>query len=267
VIPILKPLFQGQLAALGERLDLTPELPSGTVRISDLIESEALLTDALQRHAGFWHSDGVDMRPIASAWALQYAGILLPPAAAAASVLQHEFPMAADEVWVRLDQSGNPIRFHIRQPGTTRRGASTALRYEALLDRHLAPLFDALARLTRVSRKILWGSVSRNLEPVLEQAIALTGGSPALEQDRHHLLCSPTWPLDGAAPRTNPLFGTRRVVQRLRDGREMSIRLHRQCCLYHLLPAEGYCGACPLDPAHRKRAPDAMGAAADVPEA
>jgi hypothetical protein len=34
-------------------------------------------------------------------------------------------------------------------------------------------------------------------------------------------------------------------------GRAHTVKLHRQCCLFHLLPREGYCGACPLSPAHR----------------
>ena len=38
----------------------------------------------------------------------------------------------------------------------------------------------------------------------------------------------------------------------IEDGAATTITLHRQCCLFYRLPGQGYCGACPLAPEHRR---------------
>jgi ferric iron reductase protein FhuF len=261
LIPLLKPIFQGALAPLGERLQCAQTHPGDAVRIEDLLQADALLA-LLQRQAGFRRSTDSDLRAVASAWTLEYLGVLLPPVVAAASVLQHVFPMAASQVWVQLDGRGSPLVFHIRNVGESRAGASTAQRYEGLLWLHLQPLFTALGDLTRVAPKILWGNAARSLEPILDQALALTGGASTIFRDMEQLLRSPDWPSDGHGPaRANPLQGQQRVIHRVQDGRHIPLKLHRQCCLYHLLPDEPYCGACPLAPRHRQRE-DEIGATA-----
>jgi ferric iron reductase protein FhuF len=104
-----------------------------------------------------------------------------------------------------------------------------------------------------VAPKILWGDVARVLEPILAQAHALTGGMARVAEDREHLLCATRWPrapesLQGA----NPMHGRQRVLPRPAGDPRPPLRLHRQCCLYHLLPGEEHCGACPLAPRHRE---------------
>ena len=215
------------------------------------------MIEVLRRHARYRNSHGHDLRPVASAWSLDYLNVLLPPVVAAASVLQHVFPMAAGQVWVRLDGNGLPTSFHIRAIGHPRQGASPAQRYASLLRQHLQPLFAVLCSLTRLAPKILWGNAARRLEPILDQALALTGGAGPVAQDRTHLLFSADWPaLHGGEPEPNPLFGPRREVPQHEcnggNGCATTIRLHRQCCLYYLLPEEGYCGACPLAPQYRQ---------------
>ncbi len=247
MIPLLAPIFRGELAPMGEKLQCAPVAPASAVRVDDLLQPQAL-ADVMRRHARFRHSDGTDLRPIASAWALDYLAVLLPPMVAAGSLLQHVFPAAASQMWVRLDAHGNALDFHICALGESRQGASTAQRYAPLLQLHLAPLFAVLSALTRVAPKILWGSVSRNLEPILAQALALTGGAAPIAQDKAWLLDSAAW----APDEPNPMHGPQRVVLVLREGQLQSVRLHRQCCLYHLLPGEDYCGACPLAPCHAK---------------
>ena len=252
MIPLLKPMFQGALAPLGERLQCAAAAPSDAVCIEDLLQPDALVP-LLHRQAAFRRSTDSDLRAVASAWTLEYLGALLPPVVAAASVLQHTFPMAASQVWVRLDDHGNPCSFHIRDIGESRAGASAAERYAPLFWLHLQPLFTALSQLTRVTPKILWGNAARSLEPILDQALALTGGAAPIQQDRQHLLHSPDWPRDGdGRPCTNPLHGRQRVIHRLHDGQHTPLKLHRQCCLYHLLPGEKHCGACPLAPHYRQ---------------
>lgn len=252
MIPLLKPIFQGTLAPLGERLQCAATEPRDAVRIEDLLQPGVLLA-LLHRQARFRRCTDRDLRAVASAWTLEYFGALLPPVVAAASVLQHVFPMAASQVWVQLDGDENPRAFHIRNVGESHAGSSTAQRYGPLLWLHLWPLITALVQLTRVAPKILWGNVARCLEPIFDRALALTGGAASIQQDRELLLNSPSWPQGGdGRPCANLLHGHQRVIHRLHDGQRTSLTLHRQCCLYYLLPDEGYCGACPLAPGHRQ---------------
>jgi len=250
MIPLLAPIFRGELAHLGEGLQCARTPPPGAVRVADLLQPGSRLAEVLRTHARFRRHGDADQRAVASAWTLRYAEVLLPPVVAAASMLHHVFPLSAEQTWVRLDGNGDVVDFHIVELGESRRGASTAERYAPLLREHLAPLFDALAGLARIAPKILWGNVSRHLEPILDQGLQLTGGSAGIAQDRTWLLYEAEWP--GAGTGANPLHGTRREVMRRHEGRDIPLRLHRQCCLYHLLPGEGYCGACPLAPQHRK---------------
>lgn len=250
MIPLLAPIFRGELAPLGEGLQCAPSPPPGAVRVAELLHSGSRLEEVLRSHARYRRHAGTDQRAVASAWSLRYVEVLLPPVAAAASMLQHVFPLAPEQVWVRFDEHGGVIDFHLVDLGESRRGATTADRYAPLLQQHLAPLFARLAGLTRIAPKILWGNVSRHLEPIFDQGLRLAAGAAGIAQDRHWLLYEPQWPDTDLG--ANPLHGMRREVMRRHEGREMPLKLHRQCCLYHLLPGEGYCGACPLAPQHRK---------------
>lgn len=273
MIALLEPLFQGDLAPHGEALQCAPQPPADALRVADLVHSPELLGRVLRLHASHRGVEGKDLRAVASAWSLDYLGLLLPPVAAAASVLQHGFPMAAHQVWVRLGPHAHPLSFHIRELGRPQPGETTGVRYAALLRHHLAPLFSALCSLAGVPVKILWGNAARSLEPVLDQALALTGGAThtaddrrrllQIAEDRRQLLHTAAWPVgtpQGEAAWTNPLPGPQREIRVGGEGgeggesgkdRARTVKLHRQCCLFHLLPREGYCGACPLSPAHR----------------
>jgi ferric iron reductase protein FhuF len=193
MIPILAPLFEGDdLRPFGERLQCAPAVPAGAVRVADLLAPDALM-DVMRRNARFRRSDGRDLRPIASAWSLEYLAALLPPVIAAATVLEQVFPIGADETWVVLDDDGHPVRFHILHTGTPMPSAATTVRYAPLLWQHLAPLFETLARLTRLAPKILWGNAAREFDVVFEQALALTG-LPAIAEDWARLVRDPVWP-------------------------------------------------------------------------
>ncbi len=249
MIPLLVPIFQGEWAAYGEALACAPQPPAGALRVADLVADPALLAGLLQAHARHLRVRKPDLRPVASAWSMHYLNALLPPVTAAASLLQHVFPMAPAQVWLSLAEGSVPRRFHIPHEGQPFPGADTAARYAGLLGEHLAPLFEQLTRLTRIAPKILWGNAARYLEPVLEQGLALSGHAPAIAKDLQYLLHQPRW--DGE---DNPMFAVQRKVVRMHSGMPEHLSLHRQCCLYYLLPEEGYCGACPLAPESRKTA-------------
>ncbi len=170
---------------------------------------------------------------------------------AAASLLQHGFPVEPEQIRVSLDANGEATRFYIPDEGRALPGTDTATRYAPLIWRHLQPLFATLNQQTRVASKILWSNTARRMEPLLDQAILLADEAAPIAKDREHLLRRPRWPHGQQQP-INPLYSPQRSVLVTEDDRPVPMTLHRQCCLYHLLPGEDYCSACPLAPQHRK---------------
>ena len=244
MIPLLQPIFQGDWAPLGEALVCSPAPPPHAIGVAELLREPHRLDAILRRHAQHLGVAGHDLRAAASSWSLAYLDVLLPPFVAAASVLQHKLPAHADELSVLLGDDAAPWAFHITHTGHPAPGADTATRFDPLIGAHLAALFAAISRQTRLAGKILWGNLARRLEGIFDQALRLTGDAAHVARDRDHLLHSAHWP-DG---RTNPLHGPQRLVAGY--GALPAITLHRQCCLCYLLPGQDYCGACPLAPQH-----------------
>lgn len=249
MMPLLAPIFQGEWAAHGEALHCAEQHPDDTVLLADLLHRPDLLADVLGRQARLLRVTGQDWRAVASAWSLSYLWALLPPVVAAASLLRHRFDIGIDQVAVRFDTHGSATSFHIRHEGHPLPGSDTETRYASLLRDHLDPLFAAVHRHTRLAPKILWGNAARYLELILDQALEMAGPQPELVEDRATLLDREFW----AGGRANPMHaGRRRLIIQREDG---PVALHRQCCLFYLLPGEGYCGACPLDPRHGRPGP------------
>jgi ferric iron reductase protein FhuF len=246
VIPLLEPLFQGAWAPLGEALVCAARPPANAVPVHRLIDEPAWLDDLLRRHArhlGVIDAElrGTDLRAAASSWCFTYLDALLPPVVAAASVLQQVFPTGPHEMQVVFDDTeAVPRSFHIGHAGTPQPGTDAATRLAPLVDAHLAPLFAQLAQRARLAPKILWGNLARRLDGIFEQALALTGHAASVALDRDTLLNQPLWH-DG---RPNPLLPR----QRPHPDAPRDITLHRQCCLFYLLPAQDCCSACPLAP-------------------
>lgn len=254
VIPILEPIFHGPLADLADALVLSPLPPGEAIPATHFIDGSPLLSTTLLRYAAHLRHGGQDLRPVASAWSMAYLSALLPPVCAAATVLQHVFPIAADHTFVTLNDDGAPIQFHITSAGEAMSGDTTLERYTPLIVHHLAPLFEALSTCARVPKKILWGNAARHLLGIFETAEQLLPQHPLIARDRDYLLHSPVWQVsttESTASQPNPLHARERSVLVREDGEMKTLRLHRQCCLYYLLPELGYCGACPLDPRFR----------------
>lgn len=249
MIELLKPIFRGgPWASYAEGLMCAEIAAPDEILLAELLDSSNAVTELLARQARLFGTN--DLRPIASAWMLKYTALLLPPVAAAATVLQHAFPVKQDEVRLKLDKHGTPLAVLILHLGRRAVGEDTPSRYTTLLDEHLAPLINSLSIASRLPTKILWGSVSRRLDALLEQAKAVAptlDSATRITADREYLLQQAVWP-DG---RRNPLFGPRKsVLQKSPEGQK-HILLHRQCCLYYRLPGEDYCRACPLSPEFR----------------
>ncbi|MGC4060224.1 MAG: siderophore-iron reductase FhuF [Aquabacterium sp.] len=242
LIAKLAPLFEGEWAPFAETLACVPRPPEPAVRVADILNPElGMLADILQRQAKYQCTP--DLRPVASAWSLYYLWALLPPMIAGSTVLQHGFPTAPEEMWLTMSKDGIPECFYILHEGQSMSGQDTMARHGGLLTQHLQPLFSALTRASKLAPKLLWGNAARYLDNIFEQALMLTDQAPHVAQDRAVLLGNPKWP-NG---QHNPMYGQQKEIDAMEEpsGR---LRLHRQCCLYYLLPRESYCTACPLAP-------------------
>lgn len=248
MMPLLAPLFQGDWTAYGEALACAPCWPADALPVTRLIGGGdgGLLPGVMRRHAAHLGVRDGDLRAAASSWSLDYLGALLPAAAAAASLLQHRLPLRADEMALSLDQHGAPVRFHILHEGSAMPGSPTATRYGPMLDQHLAPLFDAIHRHTRLPHKILWANAARHLDAIFAQALDLSGNAAPVALDRDMLLRRAA----GADGRANPLHGRQRRVVPAGPTTRAETVLHRECCLMYRLPEQSWCGACPLAPHH-----------------
>jgi ferric iron reductase protein FhuF len=229
-IPLLAPLFQGRWRAHGEAVtDMPPAGPAVTV--DTWLRKPAALGEVLHRHARSRQSATADLPAAASRWTLDYLNALLPPVAAAASVLRHVLPVSPEHTRVTLDAQARPHRFHLPpQLGLDRPHADTATRYDALLRRHLAPLFAAIGAQAGLPAKVLWRHAAQVLDAVLVEAqrLAAARGDAGLSQgigaDRLHLLGPARWEGGQVNPMRQPLA----------------------CCLFHRLPGRGRCSDCPL---------------------
>ena len=249
MIALLEPIFQGDWRPYGDSLSCGPA-PDGALAVTQLLSDAALLDTLLRRHAR--HLGTHDMRPAASSWSNAYLAALLPPVAAAATILHHVFPASAAAMMLTLDEHGAATAFHITNLGAALPGADAHRRYQTLLTSHLAPLFARLARQYRVPEKILWGNVARFLDNLFRNAAELSADASELAAaDAAGLLGQPLRS-DGSR---NPLHMRARVgqVPDTSEGGKRRVTLHRQCCLYYLLPGEDYCGRCPLDPVYCSR--------------
>lgn len=249
MIELLKPIFKGSLAPYGEGLICNDTPLPGTIHLAEWFDSENGVDALLSRQAHILGTS--DLRPVASAWILKYTALLLPPVAAAATLLKHVFPVGTREVAVDLDNTGAPQAIVISHLGSVAIGQDTSSRYAPLIDAHLTPLITHFSAASKLPAKILWGNVARRLDAIMDQAMNMAPSEDLaadIETDRDYLLRQRVWPHG----RRNPLFGRQKTALReLPDGQQTSILLHRQCCLQHLVPGKDYCGACPLSPRFR----------------
>ena len=238
MIPSLQPIFQGPWARYGETLALTSE-DTKAFPVKLLLTEKDLLNEILNRHAKYL---GVrDPRPVASSWLLSYCTALLPPIVAATTLLQLSLPVGINDLKVELNIADEPAVFYIDNEGDLLIG-DTYDRYHKLIWENLSPLIKHLSDHSRIPAKVLWGNVARRLEPIFEQALifADTHAPSSVREDFEKLLFTRLWNNDFR----NPLY----QLQKTSIKKIPAIKLHRQCCLFHLIPNEGYCDACPLSP-------------------
>lgn len=249
MMKVLAPIFRGEWEPYGAALSCA-QAPPQAPTLASLIQQPALLKAVLSDHAHHCGSD--DPRPVTSAWSRSYLEALLPPVVVAATLLRHRFEIAPEHIRLEFDAAGAVRRIYLPDQGMPHMSDSFAQRYHALLDHHLAPLFGALAGMSGVSLKILWGNAARYIDSVLlhasplEPQIGLLG---LVASDRHQLLDNPL----RANGERNPLYTRPRRATLIEDGTNITHTLHRQCCLVYLMPDREFCECCPLDPRYSSK--------------
>ena len=124
--------------------------------------------------------------------------------------------------------------------------------WEALYGRHLAPFFEAVRRLTRVSERLLWTNAAEWVGMISDSADEyLAGDGRPYVEDRRALLGAPAVP---GVPGPNPMSGL--LVWDRVDDPMFPHGIHRRkaCCLtYRLDDRRGrLCQNCPLLPLNER---------------
>lgn len=240
VRPALAGLFQGELAPYA-RMMVFGDDPRTGIACDDLIDPPVLEARLAHFAEAF---PGADRRAVASFWSQYYFAVLTIPLGLAMVLLGRMPSPALDETELLWDPTGggpSAVRFH--DEAGTRETAVTEL-FVAMMEGHLAPLIAALAGHAGLAPKLLWSNVAGYFEWIVQEmhrrrhepALAARG---AAIDEAVAFFERPTLP-SGAR---NPLLKPVRYVE---EGGEL-VRRRRICCLRHMLPGVGGCGAtCPV---------------------
>ncbi len=195
-----------------------------------------------------------DRRAVASLWSKEYFLRLVPPVAAANLLLSWHLPVGLDEFSIIVGPDGLPQAFKLPHEGLAMAptGVDPFARFDALLDKNMAVLIDALAAHVQISPRVLWCNggdyfdrlmVALKQSGLVPQALTAAGQSILTEPRR----------TDG---RSNPMYQPIRYERVLKaDGTTNIVRQPRVCCIRYLLPGVPYCGNCPHLTAATRRVP------------
>ncbi|QBJ98538.1 ATP-binding cassette domain-containing protein [Rhodococcus sp. ABRD24] len=120
------------------------------------------------------------------------------------------------------------ISLNLRNPQGWKGGDLTELAREMVLDRHLAPMIDAIRNAEPMSARLLWGNVASAL---IGAARVIDDGSSADTTHRAQLA-------------TEAILRDPRLTGALEP--EHTGYRRRSCCLFYRTPGAGYCGDCVL---------------------
>lgn len=236
MIPALAPLFIADFEHYRDALVL-PDAPRVGVPMRTFLTGD-YLNDVLTRFGSAYPDS--DPRGLASIWSKYYFIKLIPPVVAASLILDQQLPLHLDQVQLILNDDGLPAAFKLPHSGQrwTPTPADAFERFDDLLEQHLRPFIDALARHFRLSPKVLWSNAGNYFEwllGVLENAMPHADVSHG-----HHLLNARHLP-EG---RRNPLYQPVRYIKV--DGQDEPKRQRRVCCIRYRVNGLDYCANCPL---------------------
>ncbi|MDF2619911.1 MAG: fhuF [Xanthobacteraceae bacterium] len=232
MIEPLAPLFRGALEDVGAAL-IVDDGRGSLEPLAALLQAERLDT-VLARFAARYEQP--EARAVASQWSKLYFSRLLVPAVAAAIALDWRLPLAPEHMRVALDEQGGVTAFALPHPGALYPSRDAEERFGFLVDEHLPVVIDSIARVSGLSRRVLWSNAGNLFETVVSHCSGMLSEAHAGVRHGREMLARRRL----SPGHANPLF---EPVRYLPDG----TRLRRVCCLRYLIPSLPYCGSCPLE--------------------
>ena len=235
MIASLAPLFSGPLADYGENLQLASD-QQPAIAGSQLFQPDyfaEFIGELAARHG----SD--DFMALTSIWSKWYF-CFIAPAVAASLLLQRELPIALSDVGVTLSAAGKPLGLHLPHEGSVLPPCTPFARFDALIERHLKPVIEVMASVSKASPRLFWSNAGNLFEFATTQIELHRLATFDCAAPARTVLESRLRP-DG---RRNPLFAP---VYYKDVGANEPQRLRRICCIRYRLPGIGYCSSCPLD--------------------
>lgn len=236
MIASLAPLFSGSLADYGENLQLASDQQHALAG-SQLFQPDyfAEFIGALAARHG---TD--DLLALTSIWSKWYFTSFLAPTLAANLLLQRELPIALGDIGVALSPEGKPLGLRLPHAGNSLPPCSPFERFSTLIQKHLEPVIQVMASVSRASPRLFWSNAGNTFEFVTTRIELHPLATAGCSAPARAILESRLHP-DG---RRNPLFAP---VYYKDVGANEPQRLRRICCIRYRLPGIGYCSSCPLD--------------------
>ncbi|MDC6378627.1 siderophore-iron reductase FhuF [Pseudomonas graminis] len=236
MIPALAPLFIADFQHYRNVLVL-PDDPRPGVPLRTILTGDGL-SDVLTRFGSAYPPS--DPRGLASLWSKHYLIKLIPPVVAASLILNHRLPLHLDHLQLILDDNALPAAFKLPHSGQQWLPApvDSFERFDDLLEQHLRPFIDAIARHVHLSPKVLWSNAGNYFEWLLG---VLANAMPHADVRHGHQLLNARHLSDG---RRNPLYQPVRYINL--DGQDKPKRERRVCCIRYRVDGLDYCSNCPL---------------------
>lgn len=194
-----------------------------------------LMASYQQEHYAEYPDKTPEAKPLESLWAQWYFGLLVPPMMLL--LLQQSAPLDPHirQFKVRFHESGRPEAFiyYPQLMAGDSRNSTPLQRMVSLVERHLIPAVNAIARQGVLNAKLMWSNIGYVMHWYLGELRPLLGDA-LFSQLEQALFFSASFP-DG---QDNPLYRT--VL--MRNG---TIQ-RRTCCQRYKLPKMKECGDCPL---------------------
>lgn len=211
-------------------------------RLSALVEEPGLLERLLERVGARWSTPTATVR---AAFLFGPLSGRLTRIASGCLMLGAPVPrMRAEDVVVRLGETGRVQELRLVGPPAGPAGGGPARIRDELLGAHLAPLIHRLHALGGPGPASLWGMVADGLADACLTLGRALGDEDAGRRAASELVrrCRP------------PLRRPARFLAVSAGGRrELAVAL-QSCCLAHALPGGGRCPNCPLLPEEERRA-------------
>ncbi len=239
----LERLYRGPMAHLA-----APRITSGPhasgMPAWQLLDPATL--EALLARFGARYGTG-DRRAVASLWSKWHLSAVTAHGLAANLLLGRDLPLGLDDLHLEISAEGRTSGLVLRHAGRPLTELAHDSCFATLLDGHLTPLIEALARATGAAPRVFWSNAGNYFEHFAQALAEHPLATPEVTAPARQLLESRTLP-DG---RRNPLYRPVRYVEANETGSPRRVR--RLCCLRYLIDELGVCGNCPLACARASR--------------